>query len=70
MAMTIRQHGVHKNWYILHATKNNNFLRMENETLMYFPMYSRLSQEKHSSLGKHFDDKVGMSLILFHDVGK
>lgn len=68
--MNITWHGVHKNWGILHATKNDNFLRKENRNHIIYRYYSSLIQGKHYSLETYFDPKGGISLILFHNIGK
>lgn len=52
--MSITWHGVHKNWDILHATKNDNFLRMENGTHIYLPILFKLVSRKTLFTGSTF----------------
>lgn len=68
--MSITWHGAHNNWDILHATKNDNFPRMENGTHIHLPVLFKLVSRKNTVHWKHFDHKVGISLILFHNTGK
>ena len=52
--MRITWRGVRSNWDILHATKNDNFPRMENGTHMYLPVLFKLVSRKTLFVGNIF----------------